>query len=177
MSLLFEENIKRNTLLDIAKRMLVAARTAPKGKGVDNLVLSLAEKDEIENIAAVMKKMVDEGKAADFFNRDADNILQSEILVLIGTKIKPVGVKYCGLCGYTDCDEKNNYPSHPCSFNTGDLGIAIGSAVSVAIDARVDNRIMFSVGKAVKEMGLLGEDAKIIYGIPLSCTGKNPVFR
>jgi uncharacterized ferredoxin-like protein len=68
------------------------------------------------------------------------------------------------------------HPEHPCAFNTGDLGIAIGSAVSVAMDARVDNRIMFSIGKAVKDMKLLGEEVKIIYGIPLSIAGKNLFF-
>jgi uncharacterized ferredoxin-like protein len=29
---------------------------------------------------------------------------------------------------------------------------------------------------AVKELGLLGEDVKIIYGIPLSSSSKNPFF-
>jgi uncharacterized ferredoxin-like protein len=98
------------------------------------------------------------------------------VLLLIGTKIKPMGLSHCGMCGFENCDEKDRHPDHPCAFNTGDLGIAIGSAVSVAADARVDNRVMFSVGKAVKEMKLLGEDVKIIYGIPLSAGGKNPFF-
>jgi len=40
----------------------------------------------------------------------------------------------------------------------------------------VDNRIMFSIGKAAKELKLLGEEAEIIYGIPLSSTGKSPFF-
>lgn len=176
MSILFEENIRKSTLSDVAKRMLVAARTAPKARGIDNLILAVAERDEIEKIALKMKVMVEEGNAADFFIRDADNILQSEVLLLIGTKIKSVGVPHCGLCGYKDCNEKNNFSDHPCSYNTGDLGIAIGSAVSVAMDARVDNRVMFSVGKTVKEMKLLGEEVKIIYGIPLSASGKNPFF-
>jgi uncharacterized ferredoxin-like protein len=176
MNVIFEENIRSQALMDIAKRMLIAARTAPKGRGVDNLTLAVVGKDEIEAIAAKMKKMVEDGEAAEFFIRDADNILQAEVIVLIGTDIKPLGLKYCGLCGYEDCDEKNKNPDAPCTFNTSDLGIAVGSAVSVAMDARVDNRIMFSVGKAVKDMGLLGDSAKIIYGIPLSSRGKNVFF-
>lgn len=82
----------------------------------------------------------------------------------------------CGMCGFQDCTEKDKHPDHPCVFNTGDLGIAIGSAVSVAMDHRVDNRIMYTVGQAVLEMGILGSEIKIAYGIPLSASGKNPFF-
>jgi len=48
--------------------------------------------------------------------------------------------------------------------------------VSVAADLRVDNRVMYSVGKAALNIGILGEDVKIAYGIPLSISGKNPFF-
>jgi uncharacterized ferredoxin-like protein len=97
-------------------------------------------------------------------------------MVLIGTKIKPLGLTYCGLCGFKNCEEKTQYPNHPCSLNTGDLGIAIGSAVSIAMNERVDNRIMYSVGMAVRELELLGKEVKIIYAIPLSGSSKNPFF-
>jgi uncharacterized ferredoxin-like protein len=63
-----------------------------------------------------------------------------------------------------------------CSFNVGDLGIAVGSAVSRAADMRVDNRIMYSVGKAVLELNLLPDKVRLVYGVPLSATGKNPFF-
>ncbi|MCK4639266.1 MAG: ferredoxin domain-containing protein, partial [Bacteroidales bacterium] len=43
-------------------------------------------------------------------------------------------------------------------------------------DNRVDNRIMYTAGQAVIELGLLGEDVKIVYVIPLSATSKNPFF-
>ena len=97
-------------------------------------------------------------------------------MILMGTKIDPLRLKICGMCGYADCDEKDKHPEIPCVFNTGDLGIAIGSAVSVAMDNRVDNRIMYTVGQAVKLMGLLPEEYKIIYGIPLSVSSKNVFF-
>ena len=57
-----------------------------------------------------------------------------------------------------------------------DLGIAIGSAVSVATDARVDNRVMFSIGRAAMEMKLLGDRVCQMVGIPLSVSGKSPFF-
>jgi len=97
-------------------------------------------------------------------------------MILIGTKIKTMGLKKCGHCGFKNCEEKEKYPDVPCTFNTGDLGIAIGSAVSLAMDHRIDNRVMYSVGHAVTELGLMGKDVKIAYGIPLSATSKNPFF-
>jgi uncharacterized ferredoxin-like protein len=35
---------------------------------------------------------------------------------------------------------------------------------------------MYTVGQAVLEMGVLGKDVKIVYGIPLSVSAKNPFF-
>lgn len=64
----------------------------------------------------------------------------------------------------------------PCAFNTGDLGIAIGSAVSIAADNRVDNRVMYTVGQAALEMGILGEEVTVAYAIPLSSASKSPYF-
>ena len=64
-----------------------------------------------------------------------------------------------------------------CIFATTDLGIAMGSAVAAAADDRIDNRIMYSIGRAVDVMPEYngGEDA-IWMGIPLSVTGKSPFF-
>jgi uncharacterized ferredoxin-like protein len=44
------------------------------------------------------------------------------------------------------------------------------------MDHRVDNRVMYTVGQAVLRMGLLGEGVKVVYGIPLSVSAKNPFF-
>jgi uncharacterized ferredoxin-like protein len=61
MSIIFEEEIRNSTVTDIAKRMMVAARTAPKAKGVDNLVIAMADKPEIIIIANKMKDMMSTG--------------------------------------------------------------------------------------------------------------------
>ncbi|MFH0864718.1 MAG: DUF2148 domain-containing protein [Bacteroidota bacterium] len=170
-----EENLRTETLLKIAKQMMLAARTAPKARGIDHLEIAIAER---QNIKLISQKMHETGTELNLpsFLRDADNILQIPVMMLIGTKIKSMGLKKCGHCGFSNCEEKDKYPGVPCTFNTGDLGIAIGSAVSIAMDHRVDNRIMYSVGDVVVELGLLGKDVKIAYGIPLSATSKNPFF-
>jgi len=176
MALILEQEICETGAIEIAQRMLIAARTAPKARGIDHLSLALASGDTIGLIAQQMRTMALEGRGEEFFLRDADNLSQAKAVVIIGTAIEPIGLSLCGLCGYSNCAEKREHPNHPCSFNTGDLGIAIGSAVSVAMEARIDNRVMFSIGMAVRELDLLGPDVRIIYGIPLSVQSKNPFF-
>ncbi len=173
--MIHEHELSNTTLIEVAKKMMLAARTAPKGKGTDNLVISLVMGDEIKAISNRMIKIGNE-TGAQAFIRDAGNILNSPVMVLFGTEIKSLGLVKCGMCGFKNCAEKDKHPNIPCVFNTGDLGIAIGSAASIAMDNRADNRIMYTVGQAVLDMNLLGENVKIVYAIPLTSTSKNPFF-
>jgi len=170
-----QDDMQRDYLLATARAMAVAARTAPKGRGTDNLVVRIVTDDDVAPIVATMREI---GRATGqaFFERDAANVEQAGIVVLLGTRIEPLGLKVCGMCGFADCEEKRRHPAVPCVFNTGDLGIALGSAVAVAADRRVDNRIMYTVGQAVKRLGWLGKDVPVIYGIPLSASAKSPFF-
>jgi len=176
MEIIHEQEQREEMILRVAASMMAAARTAPKGRGIDNLAIAVLQKEGIREVSEKLKEMGNREDGPGFFLRDAENILLAQAMVVIGTRIEPMQLTPCGLCGFSGCAEKNEHPNHPCTFNTGDLGIAIGSAVSVAMDNRVDNRIMFSVGMALLEMGTLGADVKIIYGIPLSVSGKSPFF-
>jgi uncharacterized ferredoxin-like protein len=176
MELIFEEKARVEFVKRGAEQMMAAARTAPKGKGADNLVIAISEKETIKKISEHQKIFAQKNNAAQFFYRDAENILSAEILFLIGTKYKPANVSPCGMCGFKDCSENEQHPGHPCVINVTDLGIAIGSAVSVASQLNIDNRIMYTVGQTVLDLKLLGDDVKIAYGIPLSISSKNPFF-
>ncbi len=176
MAIINENELGHDALVNIAKKMIVAARTAPKARGVDNIGMSIVTGSDVSALARTMEKI---GKEEDnpIFTRDAGNVQNdTAVVLLIGTKIGSLGLKTCGLCGFPDCSAKDEHPEVPCVFNTGDLGIALGSAVSTAMDARIDNRIMYTIGVAAREMGLLGKDYKVIYGIPMSATSKNPFF-
>jgi uncharacterized ferredoxin-like protein len=175
MPIIHEENTRTEALKDVARKMMTAARTAPKARGIDNLVIAVAEGETIKMLSDKMKEIALE-TGEQFFERDSNNILFSPSIVLIGTRIASINLKKCGMCGFENCDEKKQHANHPCALNTGDLGIAIGSAVSVAADNRVDCRIMFSIGQAALRLNLLDETVKIIYGIPLSATSKSPFF-
>lgn len=173
--ILKEESFSEEAILNVAKKMALAARTAPKARGINHIEILIAKGETIKKIADQMKK-IGEKYDQSFFIRDAGNLTHSPVVLLLGTRIQSLGLKKCGLCGFENCEAKNEHPSIPCAFNTGDLGIAVGSAVSVASDHRIDNRIMYTIGMAALELGLFDKDVKIIYGIPLSATSKNPFF-
>ncbi len=175
MPIIYEEELKKETIREVAKQMMIAARTAPKGRGIDNLSIALLEPEAIEKIAKCMEE-IDAEMDFPAFSRDAKNLRKADACIVLGTKIKSVGLKKCGMCGYKNCAEKEKHPNHPCVFNTTDLGIALGSAVSVAMDHRVDNRIFYTAGQAVLDLKLLGEEVKIAYAIPLSASSKNIFF-
>ncbi|OIN97899.1 ferredoxin [Candidatus Desantisbacteria bacterium CG_4_10_14_0_8_um_filter_48_22] len=163
-----------NAIRQVANLMCAAARTAPKGRGIDNLVTAIVEGEEKNAIARKMLELARE-KDVQSFARDAAGVRFAPVLVLIGTRAKPMGLKICGLCGFKDCAELEG-KGGICVFNASDLGVAIGSAVSVAALHHVDNRVMYTAGIAAMEMELLGKDVKILFTIPLTATGKNPFF-
>jgi len=156
----------------IADLMCAAARTAPKAKGIDNLVTMIVKGREKDQIAEEMRSIA-KSSGMQFFDRDAKCVEKAASLVLMGQRLKPIGVSPCGYCGYENCGE-NAKKSGICAIGIGDLGIAVGSAVSVAALHHIDNRVMFSIGRAALNLGIFEEEIQIAYGIPLSISGKSP---
>ncbi len=66
-----------------------------------------------------------------FFLRDADNILQAECVIIIGTREQTQSLN-CGHCGFPTCAGRPE--GVPCALNTVDVGIAVGSACAMAAD-------------------------------------------
>lgn len=166
-----ERDCRHEHVLDVARQMLTAARTAPKGKGVDIIEAALVTGEDIKKLAEKMVAMVEE-HGMKFFLRDADNILQSECVVIIGTREQAQGLN-CGHCGFSTCAGRTD--GVPCALNTIDVGIAIGSACAMAADMRVDTRVMFSAGPAAQRLVWL-KGCKNVFAIPVSASSKNPFF-
>jgi uncharacterized ferredoxin-like protein len=143
------EDSEREALLQVAKLMVVAARTAPKAQGEDKIKAAIVTSNEKDALANSMEQ---NGKT-----RDAKNVRDSEAVVLLGV-------------------EFGNPPEEWINLKAKliDLGIAVGSAVKVASELNVDNRVMHSAGDAAKKMGLLKADE--ILGIPLAVKGKSIFF-
>lgn len=151
-----------------------AARTAPKARGIDNLVIDVLSGAKKTKVISKMRQIAKQYDRP-IFARDADNLSKCDYAVLIGTKIAPIGLKVCGFCGYKNCEDMLKH-NGTCAYNPLDLGIAIGSAVSKAMDLRIDNRVMYTIGFAAIKAGILPKQVKIAIGIPLSVTGKNIFF-
>lgn len=152
-------------ILDVATKMCIAARTAPKANGLDSIVTAIVYGEELDMIRKEMIRFGEE-KSLSYFIRDAKNI-EGKVVVLIGTKAKEKAH------GFEDGESEEAVLKESSAL---DLGIAIGSAVSVAKDLCVDNRVMYSIGRACVNLKLLGNDVLMVYGIPLSISGKNPFF-
>ena len=169
--ILNERETRHEQVLHIARQMMTAARTAPKGKGVDIIEVAMITDDDIRRLSEHMIAMSEEN-GMKFFLRDADNILSAECVVLIGTHELAQGLN-CAHCGYATCAERP--AGVPCAINSVDVGIAIGSACATAADHRVDTRVMFSAGLAAQSLNIL-EGCKQVYAIPVSASSKNPFF-
>jgi uncharacterized ferredoxin-like protein len=157
-----------------AEFMCASARTAPKAKGIDNIITAIVSGKDKRRLAEEMDKIGRKTKKKSFL-RDSKNIKKAPLVVLIGTRVKPIGLAVCGLCGLKNCGALEK-AGGICVFNSGDLGIALGSAISVAANFHIDNRIMYTAGIAALRLKLLGKEAKIVFGIPLSVSGKSPFF-
>lgn len=158
-----------------AGMMMTAARTAPKTRGADRLTIICITGDELLAVAKQMR-IVAERDNIPFFERDAACVEASQAMVVIGSSYVAAGLN-CGFCGFDTCALKQQAGELiPCVFNTNDLGIAVGSAVSVAADLRVDSRVMYSAGRASIELEMMGKECRMALAIPLSCSGKSPYF-
>ncbi len=174
-----------DAVLIVAKLMEAAAITAPKGKGVNTIVTRILLKNECLSLANTLKSC-SEKFGMEFYLRDADNIANSDLVLLIGCRGNVTAGLNCGGCGYDTCMEMieafskregkdSKYKGPVCAIRLTDLGIAVGSAVKTAQIHNIDNRILFSGGTGAIVAGLL-EGCTTAYAIPLSISGKNIFF-
>ncbi len=177
----------------IIEFMEVSARTAPKAGGIDKIETEILTDEELEELADEMIKYGEEtGK--DNFDRDAENVRNSEGVLLISLKEPGLCLLDCGACGYFNCEDfqirsskgtvdfdpeadeeqEPEFEGPNCAWRLIDLGIALGSAVKTASMFNADNRIMYRVGVVAKEMELI--EGNVIVGVPVSATGKSIYF-
>jgi uncharacterized ferredoxin-like protein len=163
----------------VADLMAIAARTAPKSAGQDFVVIQTIEGNDVKALAAKMYEYGERtGKPA--FDRDGQNVADSDTVVLIGINDAQSLNLDCGACGAESCtalvinSHEGEYRGPQCAFRLLDMGIALGSAVKTASLLNVDNRIMYRAGVVAREMGLI--EADFVMGIPMSATGKSIYF-
>ena len=89
-----ERTTREEAILEAAREIMTAGRTAPKGKGVDLIEIITLSGKELHALAAAMRKASDE-TGLKFFLRDADNIDASLAVILIGTRQQTMSLN-CG---------------------------------------------------------------------------------
>lgn len=166
--------LEKAAVLDVAGLMAASARTSPKTRGIDNIEMAVI--DDEPTLAALREKMkeISRAKNRPSFERDAVSMAASPAVIIIGVKSNPAGLD-CGFCGHSTCAGLKSAKG-VCAYNSIDLGIAVDSAAAIANQFHIDNRVMYSAGKAGMENGLFSKDVCQALGIPLSATGKNPFF-
>ena len=185
MAILNSQDAEKDALLTIAKMMAASARTAPKTRGFDSTKTLILDGDDLEKLAKAMEEWAktDPERLA-FFKRNADDVRKSMAVLAIGVTgepKRPESPLNCGACGHncawmlkTEKKDGGDARGPMCLMQGIDLGIALASAVKMAADLNVDNRIMYSIGATIRRMKLL--DADLVIGIPLTIAGKNPYF-
>ncbi|MBR3883865.1 MAG: ferredoxin [Bacteroidaceae bacterium] len=166
-----EREIRHQQVIEMAKQMMVAARTAPKARGTDILEVVLVTDDDIAALSNALRQLGEQRNRAGMI-RDAENILSAEAILLIGSREMAMGLN-CAYCGSDNCDLRGE--GVPCTMNTIDVGIAIGSACAKAADLMLDTRVMYSAGYAAYKLGWMTQ-CKYIIAIPVSASSKNPFF-
>ena len=166
-----ERETRHQQVIEAAKQMMTAARTAPKAKGCDIIEIMLITDEDINTLSNALKQMGEELQRPGMI-RDAGNILSAEAVILIGSRELAMGLN-CAYCGYPTCDARAE--GVPCAMNTIAVGIAVGSACATAADLRLDTRVMYSVGYAALKLGWL-PGCNYVIGIPVSAGSKNPFF-
>lgn len=164
---------EKEAALRVAEQMVAAAKTAPKGSGKDKVIGYVLDGKEKDQLAEEMRKLSKE-LGEEFIDRDSHNVDDSHCVVILACIQEPFGLSNCGMCGFKNCAEMAKAGTN-CVFNVTDLGIAVGSAVSIAADNRIDNRVLFSAGQGAIRMGFMPKDVRICYGIPLY-TGSKSIF-
>jgi len=171
----------------VAELMALSARTAPKGRGQDSIVIRVVTGKGLVQLSQELRRL-GEARGIKFFVRDAGNMERSEACLLVGSKAADSVGLDCGGCGYATCKEmqeaqkpfRENVSEKPfhgpnCVIKMADLGIALGSAAKTASLHNVDNRVMFTAGVAALSLNWL-EGCSVAYGLPLKASGKSIFF-
>lgn len=165
-----KDETARQQVQALMNRML----TAPKAKGIDDLRILYVDGVEKDALTAFLRRHGEEKNKPGLL-RDAANVDRAVAVVVVGARPLFMSLD-CEMCGAPSCDEARAR-SLNCIYPVADLGIAIGSGVSMAAEQGLDNRVMYSIGLAALRTGLFGDPGiRCALGIPFSVSSKNVFF-
>lgn len=95
----------------VAELMALSARTAPKGKGQDSILIRVVIGQDLQELSRELARLGQE-RDIKFFLRDARNLEESDACVLIAARSGDHAGLNCGGCGYASCQEMMEAQSH-----------------------------------------------------------------
>ena len=185
------EDVRKETVQQVAKLMVAAAITAPKSGGqllirgarlfIETVIVD--DKNTLLSLATWMRARGRERREAIWF-RDAQVAENLDCVLFVGLKDWYPPVYDCGACGYATCaefleatkdlrdsSEPFEFKGPQCNLRDIDLGIAVGSAAKTASMNNVDCRCQTRIAVAARKTGLI--DADVAVALSLSLTHKN----
>jgi len=185
------DDLRAETVLQVAKLMAGAAITAPKSGGQLFLAgrhnfmetVVVADADTRGQMAAWLRARGVERRESIWF-RDADVAEAVDAVLFIGLRPDWYPPNYdCGACGYATCAEflhvtkpvrddsaELEFAGPVCNLRDIDLGIAVGSAAKTAALHSVDCRCQTRVAVAARKLGVITADHAV--ALSLSMTHK-----
>lgn len=190
MSRITYDDLRVETVVQVAKLMAASAITAPRSggqlmlKGKPNFFETIII-DDREILSELSKWMRRRGKERreNIWFRDADVADAIDAVLFIGLKDWYPPNYDCGACGFATCAEflhatkkirddsdELEFKGPTCNLRNIDLGVAVGSAAKTAAIHSIDCRCQTRIAVAARKLGVIESDIAI--ALTLSLTQK-----
>jgi uncharacterized ferredoxin-like protein len=182
------EDLRADTVRQVAKLMAAAAITAPKSGGQlflagKHLFIETVIVDDaatLNQLAGWMRARGKERREAIWF-RDADVAEAVDAVLFVGLADWYPPNYDCGACGYATCaeflrgtrqlrDESHEleFAGPTCNLRDIDLGIAVGSAAKTAAIHSIDCRCQTRIAVAARKLGVIRADIAVALSLSLT---------
>src|SRR5437016_14186856 len=184
------DDLRADTVRQVAKLMAASAITAPKSGGqlflqgkhlfIETVIVD--DDDTLIRLATWMRARGKERREAIWF-RDADVADAIDAVLFVGLADWYPPNYDCGACGYATCAEflhatkplrddsaELEFAGPTCNLRDVDLGIAVGSAAKTAAIHSIDCRCQTRVAVAARKLGVIHGDVAV--ALSLSMTAK-----
>src|SRR5256714_13396841 len=182
------DDLRADTVRQVAKLMAAAAVTAPKSGGqlflqgkhlfVETVIVD--DHDTLTRLAAWMRARGKERRETIWF-RDADVAEAIDAVLFVGMADWYPPNYDCGACGYATCAEfmhatkqlrddsaELEFVGPTCNLRDIDLGIAVGSAAETAAIHSIDARCQTRVAVAARKLDVIHADIAVALSLSLT---------
>ncbi len=184
------DDLRADTVRQVAKLMAASAITAPKSGGqmflagkhnfIETVIVD--DRDTLTMLSAWLRARGKERREAIWF-RDADVADAIDAVLFVGLADWYPPNYDCGACGYATCAEflhatkplrddsaELEFAGPTCNLRDIDLGIAVGSAAKTAALHSIDCRCQTRIAVAARKNGVIRADVAV--ALSLSLTAK-----